>query len=36
MIRLRNGLPEGVEVKHVAQMLHEAYEAAERPLVRET
>jgi FAD/FMN-containing dehydrogenase/Fe-S oxidoreductase len=29
MIRLKNGLPTGVEVKHVAQMLHEAYEAAE-------
>ncbi|HEX5646063.1 MAG TPA: FAD-binding and (Fe-S)-binding domain-containing protein [Nitrospira sp.] len=30
MIRLKNGLPERVEVKHVAQMLHEAYEAAEK------
>jgi Fe-S oxidoreductase len=30
MIRLKNGLREGVEVKHVAQMLNEAYEAAEK------
>ncbi|MBM4127556.1 MAG: FAD-binding oxidoreductase [Nitrospira sp.] len=30
MIRLKNGLPERVEVKHVAQMLHEAYEAGEK------
>jgi FAD/FMN-containing dehydrogenase/Fe-S oxidoreductase len=30
MIRLKTGLPERVEVKHVAQMLHEAYEAAEK------
>lgn len=29
MIQLKNGLRERVEVKHVAQMLHEAYEAAE-------
>ncbi len=29
MIQLKNGLREGVEVKHVAQMLQEAYEAAE-------
>jgi Fe-S oxidoreductase len=35
MISLKTGLQEGVEVKHVAQMLHEAYEAAERPVVRE-
>jgi FAD/FMN-containing dehydrogenase/Fe-S oxidoreductase len=30
MIQLKNGLPERVEVKHVAQLLHEAYEAADR------
>ena len=30
MIRLKHGLPERVDVKHVAQMLHEAYEAAEK------
>ena len=30
MIRLKNGLREEVEVKHVAQMLNEAYEAAEK------
>lgn len=35
IIRLKNGLREGVEVKHVAQMLDEAYEAAEKPVVRE-
>jgi hypothetical protein len=29
MIQLKNGLPERVEVKHVAQLLNEAYEAAE-------
>jgi Fe-S oxidoreductase len=29
MIQLKNGLQERVEVKHVAQLLHEAYEAAE-------
>jgi FAD/FMN-containing dehydrogenase/Fe-S oxidoreductase len=31
MIQLRNGLRKEVEVKHVAQMLQEAYQAAERP-----
>ena len=36
MIRLKNGLPERVEVKHVAQMLYEAYEAAENGVSRET
>ncbi len=30
MIQLKNGLRQGVEVKHVAQLLHEAYEAADR------
>ena len=30
MIQFKNGLGEGVEVKHVAQMLHEAYLAGER------
>ena len=35
MIRLKTGLQEGVEVKHVAQMLDEAYKAAEKPVVRE-
>ena len=30
MIRLKNGLPERVDVKHVAQLLHEAYEAGEK------
>jgi Fe-S oxidoreductase len=30
MIQLRTGLPETVEVKHVAQVLNEAYEAADR------
>ena len=29
MIQLKNGLPERVEVKHVAELLEEAYEAAE-------
>lgn len=29
MIQLHNGLPERVEVKHVAQMLNEAYKAAD-------
>jgi Fe-S oxidoreductase len=29
MIQLHNGLPERVEVKHVAQMLNDAYEAAD-------
>lgn len=29
MIQLKNGLPETAEVKHVAQMLNEAYEAAD-------
>ncbi len=29
MIQLKNGLRERAEVKHVAQLLHEAYEAAE-------
>lgn len=29
MIQLRNGLGKRVEVKHVAQLLHEAYEAAD-------
>ncbi|MGQ0666787.1 MAG: FAD-binding and (Fe-S)-binding domain-containing protein [Nitrospiraceae bacterium] len=32
MIQLKNGLRESVEVKHVAQMLNEAYQAAERPV----
>lgn len=36
MIRLQNGLREGVEVKHVAQMLYEAYEAAKKSVPRET
>jgi len=35
MIRLNNGLPEKIEVKHVAQMLHEAYEAGEKNRPRE-
>jgi FAD/FMN-containing dehydrogenase/Fe-S oxidoreductase len=35
MIQLRNGLRQGVEVKHVAQLLHEAYEAAEKIVSRE-
>jgi FAD/FMN-containing dehydrogenase/Fe-S oxidoreductase len=35
MVRLQHGLREGVEVKHVAQMLHEAYEAAEKSVPRE-
>jgi Fe-S oxidoreductase len=30
IIRLKNGLREGVEVKHVAQMLNEAYEAGKK------
>jgi Fe-S oxidoreductase len=30
MIQLKNGLPKQVEVKHVAQLLHEAYQAAEK------
>ncbi len=30
MIQLKNGLREGTEVKHVAQVLYEAYEAGER------
>ncbi len=30
IIQLKNGLREGIEVKHVAQLLYEAYEAAER------
>jgi hypothetical protein len=29
MIQLRNGLRKAVEVKHVAQMLQEAYAAAD-------
>ncbi len=29
MIQLKNGMRERVEAKHVAQMLQEAYEAAE-------
>ena len=36
MIRLKTGLKEGVEVKHVAQMLHEAYEAAEKKVLRDS
>jgi Fe-S oxidoreductase len=32
MIQLKNGLPQEVEVKHVAQMLNDAYQAAERPV----
>jgi FAD/FMN-containing dehydrogenase/Fe-S oxidoreductase len=35
MIQLKNGLREGVEVKHVAQMLHDAYAAAEKIVSRE-
>ena len=30
MIQLKNGLGEAVEVKHVAQLIQEAYQAAER------
>ena len=30
MIQLKNGLSEAVEVKHVAQLLQDAYQAAER------
>jgi Fe-S oxidoreductase len=30
MIQLKNGLREGTEVKHVAQLLYDAYEAGER------
>jgi hypothetical protein len=30
MIQLRTGLQGAAEVKHVAQLIHEAYEAADR------
>jgi Fe-S oxidoreductase/FAD/FMN-containing dehydrogenase len=36
MIQLKNGLPGSVEVKHVAQMLQEAYDAAEKGASRES
>jgi Fe-S oxidoreductase len=35
MIQLKNGLGQGVAVKHVAQLLHEAYEAGEKDVSRE-
>ena len=35
MIRLKTGMREGVEVKHVAQMLYEAYEVAEKSAPRD-
>ena len=36
MIQLKNGLTDSVEVKHVAQMLQEAYDAAEKGASRES
>ena len=36
MVQLKNGLGRGVEVKHVAQLLREAYDAAEKVVSRET
>ena len=35
MVQLKNGLGQGVAVKHVAQLLHEAYEAAEKNMRHE-
>jgi Fe-S oxidoreductase len=36
IIQLRNGVGKRVEVKHVAQLLQEAYEAAEKDVSRES
>jgi hypothetical protein len=36
MVQLKNGLRDGVEVKHVVQLLNESYQRAEDIVIRET